>query len=486
VPDKYKDRIGFGPVKETFFAYGGWWEKAAGVHNDHNFCMNGLLAAGQTPHPALFAAKYVQRNVEVLPVDPAAGVFKIRNRFDFTTLGKNVSSHWKIEAGGRPIREGSFPTLGIAPHSGQVVTVPMPKDFPTLGNDVFITFEFRAKNNYHPLVAEDHLLAWDQFELSLNAAAVSTDSKTMAPVSYTDTGEMISVTGQNFSVEFSKTSGCMTSFVYDGKPLIRQGGQVDFWRPITDNDRPLLNHDELNMVWSEAGKKAKPSSVTVESVNPSEVRVQAEIPVPWIGGQVTSTYTVCGNGDVSVSTVFDFSKTDKRVHEPPAAGLKWVIPGQRDTMTWFGKGPYATYCDRDYAPVGLYSGSVDEQWIDYSRPQENGNKTGVRWMALTDKGGNGLLVVAEGDPLSMNARFYDEQTIEGAAYSFEMERSEDIHLNIDARQSGVGGVDSWGTPPLPAYRLSGKFYRYALRFRPLSRWRDVSGESFEPKEAGGE
>tara|TARA_X000000950_G_scaffold56528_1_gene68061 strand:- start:1775 stop:2233 length:459 start_codon:yes stop_codon:yes gene_type:complete len=110
---------------------------------------------------------------------------------------------------------------------------------------------------------------------------------------------------------------------------------------------------------------------------------------------------------------------------------------------------------------------VDDQWVDYPRPQENGNKTDVRWAALTDAKGHGLFIAAEGSPLGVGARFYSTETMRRSKYSFEMQRSDAIHLNIDAGQSGVGGINSWSAAPLEEHRLNEKVYEYAYRLIPF-------------------
>jgi beta-galactosidase len=111
---------------------------------------------------------------------------------------------------------------------------------------------------------------------------------------------------------------------------------------------------------------------------------------------------------------------------------------------------------------------VDGQWVDYSRPQANGNKTGVRWAALTDEKGHGLLISSMDAPLSIDARHYSTQTMRESDYNFKMERSEDIFLNIDAGQSGVGGINSWGAKPLDKHRLLEKTYNYTYRLLPVT------------------
>ncbi|HKL20640.1 MAG TPA: hypothetical protein VJ904_02470, partial [Tichowtungia sp.] len=118
--------------------------------------------------------------------------------------------------------------------------------------------------------------------------------------------------------------------------------------------------------------------------------------------------------------------------------------------------------------IGVFCGTVDEQWVEYPRPQENGNKTDVRWVSLTDANGDGLLFTAGDRPLSVGARYYSTATMEASAYSFEMQRAEDLFLNIDYGQQGVAGVNSWRTIALPQYQLAEKQPRYSYRIRPLN------------------
>ena len=145
-----------------------------------------------------------------------------------------------------------------------------------------------------------------------------------------------------------------------------------------------------------------------------------------------------------------------------------TLPEGFDTMTWCGRGPHETYWDRKSgAGIGLYRGSVDEQVVDYPRPQENGNKTDVRWVALTNSDGVGLLAV--GMPLlSVSARHYTDGDLEAAAHSHQMTKRDFTVLNLDHKQMGVGGDNSWGARPHDWCTLPAKAYSYSYRLRPFS------------------
>ena len=465
VPEEFKANVGIGPVKEDFFAYGGWWEDADGVANDGNFCMNGLLASDRTPHPGLFAMKYLQRNVHVTPVDLATGIFMIHNWYDFTELGKNVSGHWKLEADGKLIASGNVPTLGILPHSEQTVTLDLPSNFPTLGKELFVTFEFRALKNIHPLIAEGHLLAWDQFALTDFVSGETVVSQVPA-LELKESGHQVLLSADGFSVAFDRSSGRMLSYSMDGRELIQQGGIPDFWRALTDNDRPPFEQKKTHEVWRTAGKNARVLGFSVDQVDEGTVRIVVDQSLQNVGGTVKQTYVVNGDGSITVHAEYDFSAVPADVGVPLRVGMLWEVASRLEQMVWFGRGTHSTYSDRNFEPMGLYSGTVDEQWVDYSRPQENGNKTDVRWMTLTDDHGVGLKIEAVTVPLSVSACHYSAESIEAADYSFQMQRSDYIFLNVNAVQSGVGGINSWGALPMEEYRLLDKYYSYMYRISP--------------------
>ena len=239
-------------------------------------------------------------------------------------------------------------------------------------------------------------------------------------------------------------------------------------------------------LWRRAGQFRGVHSVTAEQIRPQVVRVTVESTLP--AGQAEyrdvhfrhdkidtipagetnyrNIYTIYGSADVVVESIFD--PADKKLPELPRFGMQTAIPAEFDTMTWYGRGPHETYWDRKTgAAVGVYSGPVEEQIHNYVRPQENGNKTDVRWMTLTNKDGVGLLVV--GMPLlSVSAWPYTMEDLERARHINELPRRDTITVNIDYKQMGVGGDDGWGARPHPEYRLPCKPYNYSFRLQPIT------------------
>jgi beta-galactosidase len=176
------------------------------------------------------------------------------------------------------------------------------------------------------------------------------------------------------------------------------------------------------------------------------------------------TYTIYGSGDV----VIEIHVVPGEGLPPlPRLGLQMCLPGRYDNLIWYGRGPHESYVDRKQgAPVGVYSGTVDEQYVPYIVPQENGNKTDVRWAALTNDEGFGLLAV--GMPLmEVSAHHFTTEDLTQATHTYELQRRDDVTLNLDYAQSGLGNA-SCGPGVLPQYLFERHEVRFSLRLRPIS------------------
>jgi beta-galactosidase len=153
----------------------------------------------------------------------------------------------------------------------------------------------------------------------------------------------------------------------------------------------------------------------------------------------------------------------------PRFGNELVIAPGLENLAWYGRGPIETYIDRQFERIGVYKSTVAGQWVEYSKPQENGNKTDVRWVALTNAQGIGLLAVGA-QTLEVEARHFTKDDLERAGYTFQMQPHPEVYLNLDWKQMGIGGIDSWSSNALPMqpYRIpSDKAYAYRYRLTPI-------------------
>ena len=178
----------------------------------------------------------------------------------------------------------------------------------------------------------------------------------------------------------------------------------------------------------------------------------------------TYDYAIYGTGDVVVKT----TAAPRRTLPPlPRLGLQLRLPGSLDRFAWYGRGPHESYVDRkESARIGLYLGTVQEQYVPYIYPQENGNKTDVRWAAITDVRGMGLLVT--GMPLvNVSAHHYTPEDLAAATHAHELVRRDETIVNLDHAQAPLGSA-SCGPGPLEKYLLKAEPAEFAVRLRPFS------------------
>ncbi len=474
IPDAFKHNIGTGPVKDTFFAYGGWWEKPLGLHTDGNFCMNGLVATDRTPRPGLYAIKYVYRNIHVSAINASEGTFKVRNWFDFSNLKDVAEGSWKLLAGGEVVAEGDLPELDVPARSAREFSIELPAAELASEKELLMTVSFTAQKDVFPLVPKGHEISWEQFEVA--SAQPVPVQLTQPELSILDADTTVSVSGNDFAAQFDKISGNLSSFSYKGVSLVNRGFRPDFWRALTDNDRPSYKNvtDEL---WKDAGANWEIANCRVREFD-GAVRVIFDVSLPGVSDTYQLAYTVYGTGELEVAVQY---QPGASIKGPIRFGLEMRLPKSFENVRYYGRGPHETYSDRKFERVGIYETTVDNMWVDYSAPQENGNRSDVRWTALTDDEGNGLLFVA--DPVfNFSAKHYAQSVINDAEYAFQMKRSDSIHLNIDHQLMGVGGNNSWGASAMGPYLLKNEAMSYRFRMVPVDRSTSIAEQiSIQPR-----
>jgi beta-galactosidase len=315
-------------------------------------------------------------------------------------------------------------------------------------------------------------MAWDQLKMPLfKPVERKLDLAGMLPLKMSESENSISIEGKNFSVVFDKTSGTMSSLEYEGKELLKSGPVPDFWRAPTDND--YGNDMPVRCaVWREAGTNRKIEAVTAKRLGGQQVQIDISSALLQGSSSYSTTYTIFGSGDIVVTNRFEPGSGS--LPELPRFGMQMVLLAEFDNMTWYGRGPQENYWDRNTsAAVGVYSGKVRDQYHPYIRPQENGYKTEVRWVALANDDGIGLLAV--GLPLISTAAShflpgdYEYGPEKDQRHPTDMKKRDLVVFNVDYKQMGVGGDTSWGAKPHDQYMLYPKAYSYSFRLRPFSR-----------------
>ena len=468
---------------EKYFAYGGDYGPP-GTPSDGNFLINGLVQPDRRPNPHLHEMRKAYQNFLVEPVGMNDFLVKVTNE-NFFTDSDGYLITWKLRSDGKTFQSGTFEDLSILPQESRHVKVPVREFTMAPMKEYFLEIEFRLKSK-RGLLKAGHLMAWEQLPL-VNYETIMNSSKDhgssiisdFPPLDEViDTKDKVKVRGKDFEVVFSKKNGTIESWMVNGKDRIIHGPVPNFWRIPTDNDYGN-NLIERAAIWKKASDNYEISGLRVTR-NSSFMGIRASIQYPDLISLGEISYNIYGDGRILVT--HQFYPGQKDLPNLPKIGMRMVIPKEFDDLMWFGNGPHESYWDRKASTrVDIFSGKVSEQYHPYVRPQENGNKTDVRWATLRNEAGDGLMLTGF---MSLNASHfvpedYDDGFMKGpdgsikargdkkGMHTIDLKENEIIHLDIDHLQMGVGGEDSWGAQPMDKYQIEPKEYSYQFMMIPL-------------------
>jgi len=452
---------------QEYFAYGGDF---GDVPNDGSFCINGLVGPDRYVHPALIEYKKLLQPAKVEAVDLENGKIRVTNKRFFSDLG-DLYMTWEVTEDGVVVQQGKLEPLSIEAGESQEVVIPFDRaKLARAGAEYWLNVRFHqvAETLWAPA---GFVVGWDQLPLPSQGARERQVLPQEARVALNMTERMIQVTGPTFQLAFDRASGVMKQFEAYGVELLKQGPKLNLWRAPTENDAALRPSPASAMVWRLAGLDRFRSlirEVSAEQINPQLVKVTVRLfaspPESTFGVACRHVYWIYANGDVVIDTAVDPAR---RIPPLPRIGLQLELPGGFERFTWFGRGPHENYVDRNTsALVGLYESTVDDQFVPYVVPQENGNKTDVRWVALTNEDGAGLMAL--GAPLlEVSAHHYTTENLTQARHWHELERVDEVILNLDHRQSGLGGA-SCGPATRPEYLVPAVYTEFRVVLRPVA------------------
>ncbi len=465
VPAEYAGRRQSRP-SDTYMAYGGDFGPPD-VPSSDNFCMNGLVAADRTPHPGLLEVKHQYAPIRARIVSAEAGLVEIHNEYQFIGL-TGVEVAYTVTANGVPLEGDDFSgradLSSFGPGQRRTIQLRFPRPRLQPGSELFLDLDF-IRTTATPFSEPGYVIVSYQFPLAAAEPAVA-DPERMDTLTVEEDGDRITVAGRSFAAAFSREAGTLTSLRAGGEELLAAGPRPSTWRAPLDNDRGFGIERAMG-VWKEAGRNWQVDDCRVESVDENTARITASGTLPGVESSFALTWTVFGSGDIVVEGTLEPGGTE--LPNLPRLGLQLELSPGFETFTWFGRGPFENYTDRKQAArVGLYSTTVDELFVEYSEPQSNGNRTDVRWAALANDRGTGLLVT--GTPtFDVSAHHYTTEDLDAAKHSYELTWQENVILNLDGRMMGVGGDDSWGARPHPEFQIRPVPQSFRFRLRPFSR-----------------
>ncbi|KPL07603.1 hypothetical protein AMJ86_03840, partial [bacterium SM23_57] len=456
-----------------YWAYGGDFGDTI---NDNNFCINGLVFPDRTPHPAMVEYKKLIQPITVDPVDLLMGEVFVINKFVFSPLDQ-ITASWEVAIDGVVHQEGTIPHLNTLPGKRTNIILPYRIQNLSPGSEAFLTIRFKLAADSSWAKA-GHEVAWEQYKLPIASTgeysnSVSDDQKHL---DVNESSGAITLTGDGFVLLFSTATGRLNKFIYRETELVETGPSLNIWRAPTDNDG-FKNGDIDWMEWKllSQWKKSGLDRLGVKTKSFSWKRIDSDIIEVRTTHQVKAKdveagflhhmiYTIYGNGDVDTQHVV---VCDGDLPPLPRVGMILSLPKGFEEFTWFGRGPEESYVDRKAGvAVGLYHGRVDDQYVSYVMPQENGNKTDVRWASITNNVGIGLMAIF--NPLmETGVSHYTAGDLYKAHHTNELFRRDEVYWTIDYRQCGLGG-NSCGPMTLPQYLVLPATYKFSILFRPIS------------------
>lgn len=411
---------------------------------DYSFCGNGIVYADRTVSPKAQEVKYLYQDIRLTP--DAKG-FSVENRRLFKDTSDCEFVFTVLKDGKTVYEKSRYMTV----NPGEMIYVSMDAPQYTEPGE----YVYRAS----ALLKEDTLWAESGYETAFGETVSVIEGgmevKPCKPFTVIHGDVNIGVKGQDFFILFSKQDGGIVSLVYDGREWIGRVPMPVYWRATTDNDKGN-KFSVSSAVWFGASAfpfyENKNCSVEEEE---GLLRITFTYELSTVPKAFTKvTYEVDGNGSIKVSAVYH---GQKGLPELPAFGMRFVTPEPAKGFTWYGKGPEENYCDRsEGAKLGIWQSTPVENLSKYLVPQECGNRTGVRWLKVTDQDNGCIKFRSAGQPFEVSVLPYTAQELESASHLEELPPVRFTVVNIYGAMRGVGGDDSWGAPVHPEYCISGE------------------------------
>jgi beta-galactosidase len=444
--------------------YWGWGDLFGGHPAHGNFSVNGITTPDRAFTAKLHEVKYVYRSILLSDVHSEPGTLNVTNEFAFTNL-KEFPISWELLQDGVQIDGGQLAGIDVAPLSKGPLNIPLKQPTLQAGSEYHLNVSFQLSHDT-AWADKGHVIACQQFALPWKVAAESKTQSSQAELLATDTPATLRLVAPGFAVEFRKSTGMPKLLNYNGEAVLTSEIKPNFYRSRLDNDNWCYNE------WDWAGfdhLSVEAKDFRYKKISTGQVEVSASVvsrPQHWRDNpQIFHlTWTVHSNGHIECAAKYE---KVKGIENMPRIGLTFQANDSLDQWSWFGRGPFENYRDRNRSAfVGVYSLPVDEMGEAYVKPQENGNRTDVRWAELANASGNGIKIRSLGEPLNMKAIPYTDIELHQADYSDDLPETGRTFVYIDAAHMGLGN-SSCGPRPMDQYRLSDRSLSFGFSIDPM-------------------
>ena len=456
-------------TRQEFYAYGGDFGE---VRHDGNFCINGVVASDGRPKAAMYENKWVYQPVTC---SLEGNLLTIKNRQATKSLSDFIPV-LKMTLNGKVFKEINLKPFDLK--AGESMVLDLNNYFPKVkaNADVHVGIQFQLSQDM-PWAKKGYPVAENQFLITKKGANLNVfnDYDTKASVTEKDTA--FEVFGSSFNIKFNKENGALSSCVFKGEEQVFAPLLPNFTRPLTDNDKKGWKPHKVLKPWYD--NQPKLISVKTETSG-SDVLVISNYEMIKDSAQVTVLYRIKPDGLIKVNYSL---KASEDLPNIPKVGMQMGIKNNFRQVSWYGKGALENYIDRNHGfPVARYTLPLEKFTEPYVMPQENGNRTDVRWMAFTEQSKNeGFLVVNNERLLSMSVWPYTQENLNEAKHTFDLKDAGYLTVNIDLIQMGIGGNDSWSPvgAPMEIYQIPSKNYEYSFYLLPFKASKDGLNTNLE-------
>ena len=445
---------------KTIYAYGG--DHGEEIH-DGNFCMDGLVYPDRTVHTGLLEYKNVYRPARVISYDKESGELVLHNYMDFDDLKDYVKISYELTQDGLVISKGKLPEVSAAPHSEGKINLKI--NVPESGK-CYLKFIYHLKKKL-PLLDEDHILGFDEIEVSKDGATCKLAEKWLqktavdSELQVNENDTQIHIKGREFAYTIDKRTALFTEMKFAGREYLNHPMELNIWRAPTDNDMYIKSE------WKKAHyDKAYTRAYTTEVVQgkhgvkiTSHASVVAETVQKILDVTITWKIEAAGKIDADIAVTKDDEFPDL-----PRFGVRMFLDKKLSAARYFGMGPQESYCDKHQAAShGLYQANVDDLHEDYIRPQENGSHYDCEYVELNNSR-YGIVVSAE-NAFSFNASYYTQEELEKKTHNYELTESDSVVFCVDYALNGIGS-NSCGPVVLEQYRFDDVLFRFQFTLIP--------------------
>jgi beta-galactosidase len=411
----------------------------------------------------MWTCKYVYQPIEFTAVDLNSFRIALKNR-NFHKSTKDYTYAWELKDEKTVLQKGNMEVSVMAPGETVEVIVPVKKFTPKPGVTYMLNV-YACEAADLPYADAGHVNSSEQFVIKSDVAVEMTPAKGKSPL-VKEGEDAVVITAGKVTVTVDKSTGYLAGYQDGGRQMLKTPFVPNFWRAEIDNDWRGWKPSHYLKVWKTAAENLSQPEITTESEGAVAV-ITAKRTLGADKAQLTLKYSVYPDGRLNVA--YDI-KISEDVLEPLRIGLQGQIAGERDNLAYFGRGPQENYSDRnDGIFLGLWKTSPADMMYQYVHPQENGNRTDVRWISCADDKGRGVAFVGS-QPLSVSAWNTTQEQLQEAMHIGEPAvLTDSFVLNVDLVQTGVGGTDSWSqrARPYDQYRLMAKNYSYDFWMVPV-------------------